>query len=103
MEIIERIFVTMEQKNIKQKDLAEALKINKSTIATWKLKNSNPPAEYLKTIAEILDVSIEFLITGKETETFLTAEQQQIINAYSRADKRTKKITELVLEPYLNK
>lgn len=64
MTINERLFSIMEQKNIKQIDLATALNINKSTIATWKSKKINPPTKYLPTICNLLNVSIEYLTTG---------------------------------------
>lgn len=66
MEIIERIYDTLSQKDKRAYELCEKLGVNTSTMSTWKARSNDPPARYLKTIADFLGVSLDYLITGKE-------------------------------------
>lgn len=66
MEIIERMFLVMQEKKIKSVELAELLGIHKGVISKWKSRNTNPPSEFIVPICEFLNVSIDFLLTGEE-------------------------------------
>lgn len=66
MEIIERILETLDKKDKMAVDLCRLLGIQQSTFSSWKTRKKNPPAEYLKTIADFLGVSLDYLITGKD-------------------------------------
>ena len=66
MEIIERITETLEKTDKKATDLCDRLGIRTSTMSTWKTRNSDPPAKYIKPIADFLGVTSEFLLNGKE-------------------------------------
>ena len=57
MEIIERITETLEKTDKKATDLCDRLGIRTSTMSTWKTRNSDPPAKYIKPIADFLAVS----------------------------------------------
>ena len=52
MEIIERITETLEKTDKKATDLCDRLGIRTSTMSTWKTRNSDPPAKYIKPIAQ---------------------------------------------------
>ena len=66
MKTIERILLTAENKNIKQADIAKAIGKGTAQITNWKNRQTDPPAEYLPIIAKLLNVSIEYLITGTD-------------------------------------
>lgn len=66
MKIIERMFLLMDMKSIRPIDLANELNISKGVISNWKRRNTNPPAEYIKPLANFLGVSTDFLLTGEE-------------------------------------
>ena len=63
MEIIERITETLEKTDKKATDLCDRLGIRTSTMSTWKTRNSDPPAKYIKPIADFLGVSVHYLLT----------------------------------------
>lgn len=84
MTINQRLFEVMATKNIKASDLAKELDINKSVISAWKNRGTNPPIEYTVQICKLLDISIEYLITGKDGET-LSLEEQKLLEAYRSA------------------
>ena len=91
MTINERIFYTLEEKNLKQADLARKLNVRTSVIASWKTRGSNPPIEYTAQICEFLNITIYELLDIKsenDIETIykiLSPEDKAIVdNIFSR-------------------
>ena len=84
MEIIERITETLEKRDKKATDLCDRLGIRTSTMSTWKTRNSDPPAKYIKPIADFLGVSVHYLLTGEEAPArkLTTAEEDELLGLY---------------------
>ena len=49
-----------------QKEFSEKTGIPQSTISEWKGKRTNPSSEKLMIICNVLDVSLEWLLSGSE-------------------------------------
>ena len=88
MTINERMFELMEQKGLKDIELAKYLEKNTSSIGTWKKKGTNPPIEYTIRIAEFLGVSVHYLLTGEDLPGN-SPEDQKLIAAFRSADPGT--------------
>lgn len=59
---------TLRKKNhMTQKELARQMNLSRATIAGYEKKRRQPSYEILVKFAEIFHVSIDFLITGRET------------------------------------
>ena len=84
MNISERLFLIMEEKRIKNSNLAEKLSVKPQIITNWKTRGTTPPMEYLPTICEVLGVSWEYLITGKETKQHITSEEMHLVEQYRK-------------------
>lgn len=97
MDINQRMFQLMSEKNIKMVDLAKKLEVNKTVISAWKNRGTNPPVEYIVQICELLEVSIEKLITGKESKE-LTEEEQEVIESYRTATPAMRAATRKLLD-----
>ena len=84
MEIIERIYQTLDEKGKLAVDLCKALDIRTSTMSTWKTRNGDPPAKYMKTIAVFLGVSLDYLLTGEEAPVrkSTTREEDELLELY---------------------
>lgn len=67
-EIVDRIDYLCAGQCIRRKQLADAIGIGSSTIATWALRNTIPSADVALEIAHYFGVSVEWLITGKNPE-----------------------------------
>lgn len=65
MNICQRIFDCMGQDKTRLRALAKALGTAPSTVSSWKIRHSDPPARYIVPIAEFLGVPPLYLLTGK--------------------------------------
>lgn len=96
MTIIERILKEADNKKVTQATIAKHIGKNNNQVTSWKERNCNPPAEYIPAIAELLGVTVGWLMTGKEeTEIILPEQEQQLLDYYHTADKKGQ---ELILE-----
>ena len=62
--LVNRIDELARLKRITRQILAKELKVNPSTIATWKTRNIIPSADILYEIANYFNVTIDYLLTG---------------------------------------
>ena len=61
---IKRLERLMEDKGIPQKELAKKVGISSNGISTWKITGALPRADIAVKIADILGVTVEYLVTG---------------------------------------
>lgn len=66
MTIGERIFVLLVEKGISQKELSVRTGISQSTISDWKRKKTNPSADKLKVICDVLHITLYDLLGEPE-------------------------------------
>lgn len=68
MTICERMFAIIDSNESKSAaGLSKALGVGTSQTTNWKQRNSDPPARMIYKICEYLEVSVEYLLTGKDT------------------------------------
>ncbi len=79
MYIHERISSILKKKNLTQKNLADGTGIKQSTISDWKSKNTNPSADALIKISEFLNVSLDYLMIGKESNSSDSQNSEELI------------------------
>lgn len=84
MEIIERIYQTLNEKDKRAYELCDVLGIRTSTMSTWKTRHNDPPAKYMKTIADFLGVSLDYLITGQDAPVrkTTTPEEDELLELF---------------------
>lgn len=68
MTIYERYCQIRDSKGLKDSNVASMAKIGKSTFSDWKSGRSEPKNEKLAKIANALDVSLDYLINGREDD-----------------------------------
>ena len=85
MTIIERILHEAEKRKISQATIAKHIGKNNNQVTSWKERNCNPPAEYIPPIAELLGVSVSWLMTGaEEGVTPLSTDENELLNKYRK-------------------
>lgn len=80
MDITEKIFNTMQEKNIKSVQLAQKLGIKDSVIISWESGISNPPIEYILPICELLDINVYELLGSSDSVT--TPDERELLKYY---------------------
>ena len=80
----------MKIKNKKQSALCAYLNLSSSTVTSWKLRNTDPPAKYIIPICEFLEVSPYYLLTGEEKNIPLPGDEQELLDYYKRLPEREK-------------
>jgi transcriptional regulator with XRE-family HTH domain len=95
MNVTQRIFAIATEKRITLTELAEKIGISYGTIASWKRRGTQPPADKITTIAQALDVPVSYLLEGTEIES------QRICNEHdSNAIVVTDKNEKLLIQNY---
>ncbi len=91
----ENLKAELEYQDIKTKELAEKAGVNKRTIDHYLMSNPQEPSvtNALK-IAQALNVSVEYLVTGKEIlhGIPLTKETARFINQYTSLSSEQKEV-----------
>lgn len=86
MTISQRIFAELKAKKKTQKEMSTCTGISTSTISAWNKKGTNPSAELIFPIAQFLEVSLEYLLTGEELQksssSELTENEQTIVRVF---------------------
>ena len=68
MNISDRIFEKLQELSMSQKEFSERTSIRQSTISEWKMKHTNPAADKIMIICQVLDVTPEWLLSGAEVK-----------------------------------
>lgn len=68
MDTLTRIFDLLDEKGIEQKKFAVLLGTTDKTVSAWRTGRSKSYTKYIPAIAEALDTTTEYLLTGKTLE-----------------------------------
>ena len=68
MTISERILKVLKDRNMTQAEFAKQVGIATSTISEWKKRKTNPTADKIMDICNVLQITPEQLLTGKVIE-----------------------------------
>jgi len=63
-----RIQELRKKQDMSQTELADNVKVSKSQIIRYEIKGSQPPADILNKIADVLNTSVDYLINGATEE-----------------------------------
>lgn len=88
MSIVERIKSRCKEKGTSMNALEKELGFGNGSIRLWDKKE--PGSQKVILVAERLDLSLDWLLTGKESGN-LTPEEQLLVDHYRRADNRGKR------------
>lgn len=65
MNLTTRILRSRKEKKLSQQALADLIGVSRSALAQWETNMSSPSLENLRKMAELLEVSFEWLATGR--------------------------------------
>lgn len=84
MQIISRIVDILKEQNKTGYQISKYLGINTSTWGTWKRNLTDPPSRYIKAIADFLNVSTSFILTGEDDPIYryTTPDEDKFLELY---------------------
>ena len=88
MQIVDRIKAKCKEKGTSMNALEKEFGFRNGNIRRW--DEREPGAARVYQVANRLEVSVEYLLTGKEAAD-LTTEEKQLIEYYRKADERGKR------------
>ena len=65
MDLTTRILRSRKEKKLSQQALADLINVSRSALAQWETSMSSPSLENLRKMANLLEVSFEWLATGR--------------------------------------
>ena len=91
MTLGEKIKEARKQCGLSQEQLAEKMAVSRSAVAKWEANNGLPDVENLKTLATLLNVSIDYLLdNGAPIDTGVIREPYNLSD-YGKGSKKKKK------------
>ena len=91
-----RLDEAMKKANYTNKQITEELNLSKNLIGNYK-ENKIPKTEILYKLSQKLGTTMEYLLTGKETDD-LTLEDRILLEAYQQADVGTQRSVRKLLD-----
>ena len=91
MTLGETLKETRKQASLSQEQLAEKLGVSRSAVAKWETDNGIPDVGNLKVIAQLLNVSIDYLLDDREGMEVQVLREPYDLSAYGKGSKFTKK------------
>ena len=88
--ITERISAVLEEKGLKRGDFYQHCGIIAQNFFNWKMNSSIPAADTAIKMAEYLNVSVKWLITGEDDIKF-RQDERELLEAYNQLDDARKK------------
>jgi len=93
MEFSNRLYRLRKQNGFSQEELAGRLNVSRQTISKWEVGDSTPDMEKLSAISDLFDVSLDYLVMGKESDPqtssvtkseFVTVIQEKVLTSDNR-------------------
>lgn len=82
MIISEKIFELIKEKGMNQKEFALATGISQSTISDWKTKHTNPAADKIMVICDVLGVTpVQLLTSGEQFKSYEPEQKDEIVSS----------------------
>ena len=89
MLISERIYKYLDEKGITQNEFAKRTGISQSTVSDWRRKGTNPSADKIMIICEVLEISPYELLL--DTDSKNPGEHSELIRMYEKLDSNAQK------------
>lgn len=88
MNIYERVKFICNNRNLTISAVEIGANISNGSISKW--KTQMPKADNLYSVANFLNTSVEYFLTGKDNLNSLSQDQQELLDLYSQLDERGK-------------
>ncbi|MBQ2997291.1 MAG: helix-turn-helix transcriptional regulator [Oscillibacter sp.] len=69
MDAIDRLFELLDSSGLTQQEFASLIGVKKNAVTKWKTRESASYTKYLPQIAQVLNTTTEYILTGADLET----------------------------------
>jgi transcriptional regulator with XRE-family HTH domain len=97
---ITRLEQLLKEKHISQSKLAVDVNMRRSTLSDWKNNGSVPPVDLAIKIADYLETSVEYLVTGKEIGG-ITHNQKTLLDNWNKLPENIREFLDISIQNYL--
>lgn len=66
MDTVDRIFDLLDKTSMEQQEFAKQVGVSDDTASNWRRRKSASYAKYLPQIADVLNTTVDYLLTGNE-------------------------------------
>ena len=87
-----RIRDLREDKDLRQRDLADAVGIDQRTISNYETGKSNPDSDALIKIADFFNVSIDYLVGRIQQDFYYSQDKKRFIESIQQSLEELKKM-----------
>lgn len=91
MTLGEKIKEARKQCGLSQEQLAEKMAVSRSAVAKWEANNGLPDVENLKALAQLLNVSVDYLLDDGEVIDEVAMREPYNLSDYGKGIKKKKK------------
>ena len=91
MTLGEKIKEARKQCDLSQEQLAEKMAVSRSAVAKWEANNGLPDVDNLKSLAQLLNVSVDYLLDDGEVIDELVIREPYNLSDYGKGIKKKKK------------
>ena len=91
MKLGEKIKEARKQCGLSQEQLAEKMAVSRSAVAKWEANNGLPDVENLKALAQLLNVSVDYLLDDGEVIDEVVMREPYNLSDYGNGIKKKKK------------
>lgn len=96
MTICERLFVELDKRGLTAYAMSKSIGVNTTTTTNWKQRGTDPPSKYIDPICKFLGCSVEYLLTGQDTEkapaTELSVNERDMLKYFKQLTEREQAI-----------
>lgn len=96
----EKLQDSRKRAGLSQEQLAEKLSVSRSAVAKWENDNGMPDIDNLKAMAQLFDVSIDYLLDDGDTLEFEVMREPIDINSFEKSKKRKFRYDTAVLSKF---
>lgn len=97
-DFVKRIDSILQEKNLKRAALCSELELSSTSITDWARRGTVPAGDICLRIAEYLNVSVEWLISGKESG--LSNEEKWLLSQWKALDPAQKDTVRTLLDKW---
>ena len=98
----EKLKEARKKSGLSQEQLAEKLSVSRSAVAKWETDKGMPDVNNLRTMAQLLDTSVDYLLDEDEKISFNEVKEPINLDEYEKTGKCRDKKDAVVLSKYSN-